>query len=338
MTGSGYKLIVGVFALVCLVLLGLLVIMFGGSQSMFTQTYDLNVKFTHGVVGVQIGQSVTLNGKRVGQTTDVDFWDPKDVESGIRVVVAVDSMYPIPQGARVNVGTSIMGFGKPAIMIDVKGLGDAPLLPTDGTAVIEGTMIAVLDQMLPPEMQDTLIGSFEGIKSLSEALRPVAANLDSILQQRDMDTVDAEKAVANISTLVQRFDLVLKNTNVLLADPENVNNLKTTLANARVMSERGVEMMGKLDAMGDKGTTFVADATELVRELRGSVDKLSAVLNEVNKATSAINDTKGTVGLLLNDNRLYEELILSAKRLTAALEEFRETMDVIKKEGFKVKM
>lgn len=338
MTTSGSKVIVGVFALVCLVLLGLLVIMFGGSQSFLASTYDLNVRFAHGIVGVQVGQSVTLNGKRIGQTKKVDFWVPTDVESGIRVVVAVESMYRIPQGAKVDVGTSIMGFGKPAIMVDVHGLSAAPPLPTDGTAIVDGNMIPVLDQMLPPDMQATLIGSFDGIKTLSEALKPVAGNLELILQQRNMETVDAEQAVANISTLVQRFDLVLKNTNTLLADSQNVENLKATLANARVMSERGVAMMDKLEKLGGDGSAFMTDATLLVRDLRASVDKLSAVLGDVNKATSALNDTKGTVGLLLNDNRLYEELIISAKRLTSALEEFRETMDVIKKEGFRVKM
>lgn len=333
-----YKTIVGIFAMFCLTILGLLVILFGGSQSLFGGEYPLNIKFPRGVVGVQPGQSVTLNGVRVGQTSEVEFWDPKDVRAGIRVVTLINEEYDIPQGASVSVAAAIMGFGRPAIMINTGGLEGAAPLPRDGSGVMTGSMVNVLDQMLPPDMQETLVGSFEGIKSLSESLKPVAENLNTLLQQRDMQMVDAQQAVANISTLVQRFDLTMKNMNVILSDPENVTNLRAALANARVMSERGVEVMARLDTLGEKGAVMVTDATALLRDLRGSVEHLSGVLVEFNKAAVAMNDTKGSVGLMLNDNRLYEELVLSARRLGAALDELRAAMEVIKKEGFRVKM
>ncbi len=337
MRESHYKTIVGVFALVCLSILGILVIMFSGSQTLFAKTYPLNIRFEGGVVGVQAGQSVTLNGVRVGQTKKVEFWNSEHVEEGIRVIVTMEAKYGIPEGASVSVASSIMGFGKPAIMINVAGLHEAPDLPRDGTAVINGVMTNVLDQMLPPDMQATLVGSFEGIKTLADALKPVAANLEILLQQRDVSAVDAEQAVANLSTLVQRFDQVLKNVNTLVADAQNVENLRATLANARVMSERGAEVMEKLYSLGERGSGMADEATELIRDLRGSVEKISLVLTEFNKTAAALNDTKGTAGMLMNDNRLYEELVLSARRLSAALDELRAAMEIMKKDGIRLK-
>ncbi|MBK8270436.1 MAG: MCE family protein [Planctomycetes bacterium] len=338
MRAGSYKNIVGIFALTTIIVLGMLVILFGGSQSIFTKQYPINIKFPSVVVGVQTGQSVTLNGVRVGQTSKIGFWDPNDVRAGIRVVTQIDSEYDIPQGATVNVAASVIGFGKPAIMINVVGLESATPLPRDGTGVVLGNMINPLDQMLPPDMQKNLVGSLEGVRQLSEALKPVAENLNNLLIQRDMQAVDANQAVANIATLVQRFDLSLKNLNVLLADTENVNNIKATLANARVMSERGIEVMTKLDNLGEQGAAMATDATGLIRDMRASVDKLSGALSEINKLAVSMNDTKGTVGLLMNDNRLYEELVLSAKRLSAALDELRAAMEVMKKEGVRLKM
>ncbi|HWL94683.1 MAG TPA: MlaD family protein [Phycisphaerae bacterium] len=332
------KLAVGIFGLFCLGTLGLLVFAFGGGQNLFMSTYDINVRFKDIAGGLQSGQSVTLKGKRIGQTKKVEFWDPGNVASGIRVIVAVDSEVLIPQGADMKVGANLMGFGKPALTIDVYDLSGAPSLTTDGSAVIMGSTISPIDQMLPPEMQHSLTAAVEGFTKLSESLTPVAENLTVLLEQRDISIVDANQAAANIATLVQRFDLVLKNLNVVLADMENVENLKATFANARTMSERGVAFMDKLDRLGDQGLVLATDATALLRDMRGSIEKLSTLLTEFNKTGATLNDTKGTVGLLLNDNRLYEELILSARRLSAALDELRAAMEVMKKEGFKVKL
>lgn len=337
MKESQYKTMVGLFGLASIVVLGILLLLFGGNQSLFSSTYNLNVLFPGGITGVQAGQSVTVNGVRVGQTRKVEFWDPGHVESGVRVIIGIDSEFDIPEGATVSVASSIMGFGKPAIMINVNGLSDASHLPHDGSAVIHGAMVKMMDQVLPPDMQETLVGSFAGIKSLADSLKPVASSLDAMLQQRDIQSVDAQQVVANISSLVQRFDLVLKNLNAVIADPGNSQNLNATLANARVMSERGIQVMEKLDRLGEQGIVLTADATGLIRDLRGSVDTLSSVLTEFNKTATAMNDTKGSIGLMLNDNRFYEELILTTRRLSAALDEMRAAMEVVKKDGFRIK-
>ncbi|MBX3395315.1 MAG: hypothetical protein KF841_08100 [Phycisphaerae bacterium] len=338
MKESHYKTLVGLFGLASIVVLGILLLLFGGDQSLFSTTYNLNVLFAGGITGVQAGQSVTVNGVRVGQTRKVEFWDAGHVESGVRVIIGVDSGFDIPEGATVSVASSIMGFGKPAIMINVAGLSEARPLPRDGSAVIHGAMVKLVDQVLPPDMQETLVGSFAGIKSLADSLKPVASSLDAMLQQRDIQSVDAEQAIANISTLVQRFDRVLKNLNGIVGEPKNAENLSATLANARVMSERGIQMMEKLDRLGEAGIAVTGDATGLIRDLRGSVDTLSSVLTELNKTAAAMNDTKGSVGLMLNDNRLYEELILTTRRMSAVLEEMRAAIEIFNRDGIKVKL
>ncbi len=333
MSGGVQRLIVGVFALTSLSLLGIMILLFGGGQALFADTYNVNVHFAL-VEGVQPGQSVTLNGKRIGATTGVEFWNPADVSEGIRVVVAVDSEFELPAKCRVDVGSSVMGFGRPHIGVEVLEPDQTAKLPKDGTAVIPGRMISTLDRLLPPEMQKSLIDTADGITDLAEAMKPVASNLDKLLEPRTAAEVDLQQATANITTLVERFDAAVKNLNMSLGDPQNIENFQQALANIRAISERGVTVMGNLEAMSVDGRTVILDVGKTLRSIVGVADRLSAILVELEKTSQSLNNPKGTVGSLLNDNRLYEELLLSARRLTQALDDLREVADIIKRHGF----
>ncbi len=329
--------IVGVFALTGLIILAVLILMFGGGRSLLANTYDIQVQFLDGVIGVQDGQSVTLNGKRIGQTKAVEFWNPKNLEEGIRVIVAVDEEHDLPASSRVEIAASIMGFGRPAIEVKV---GDAAAIPgnldKDGSAEIQGKMIEMLDQVLPPEMQETLIATAEGITTLAEAMKPVMSNLEKLLEPRMVEEVDMKKATANLSTLAERMDIALKNFNHLIGDEENANNFKILLANIKQMSDLGIQFLGNANAFSTEGTRAVREATGLIHSLAETSDKASILLAEMDQTFKTINEGRGTAGLVLKDDRLYEELVLTARRMTKMLDEFREVLDMAKKGKLKI--
>ena len=332
MTSSFHKLIVGFFALTCLSLLGIMVILFGGGTTLFKDTYNVSVHFPE-VENVQAGQSVTLNGKRIGATKAVEFWNPVDLDQGIRVIVSIDSEFELPANSEVLVAASVMGFGHPTIAIVVEQTPDEARLPRDGTAVIEGRMVPTLERLLPPEMQETLIRTADGLSELSDALEPVADNLAQLLEPRSMEAVDIQQATANLATLVERFDLALKNVNITLGDPKNIENFRNMLENVSDMSRHGVEVMANLKVMSDDGKQVVVDAARMLRTMTTAADRISSLLEEMDKTAAALNERRGTVGSLLNDNRLYEELLLSARRMTTTLDDLREVLDLIKRHG-----
>jgi len=337
MRSAHHKTIVGMFALTALILLGVLMVLFGGGRSLFDRTYDINVRFPQGVVGVQEGQSVTLYGKRVGQTTDVEFWDPVRPEDGVRVVVAIDETYDVPKASTVTVVSSIMGFGRPSISIDVQDPESPAKLSRDGTATLQGAMIPIRDQVLPPGVLETILRTADGITELAESLQPVAENLEKLIEPRTAEQVDIHQATANLVTVIDRFDSMLKHVNSLVGDPDAKANVKIVLDNAARMSEQGVTLITRLNALAGEGEQFTRDATRLVRKLTDSADALSSVLTRFDKAAAALDSKEGTMGSFLNDNRLYEEMLLSARRLTQALDELREVLDLAKKGQLKIK-
>ena len=341
MTEPRKNIVVGVFALVGVLIVGVLVFVFGGGRSLFTKAYNVTVVFPKGVVGIQSGQGVTLNGKRIGETAAVDF--PRDkatgvmrTDQGINVVVSVDQRYDLPSATKVIVVSSVMGFGRPAIQFVVTEPGGKSLLPKDGSAQIQGEMMPVLDQLLPRPMQVTMEKTVRDIGELAAALKPAAENLGHILESRNIQQVDVEKATANLTTVIERFDVTLRNVNEILGNPENQANFKQTLANARQMSESGITLMRNLNDMSQDGKQAVANVNVLSQRLIGATDEMSSVLKRMDQALVMMNEGQGTAGLLLRDNRLYEELVITTRRMTAALDDFREVLDMAKKGKLKL--
>jgi phospholipid/cholesterol/gamma-HCH transport system substrate-binding protein len=344
MTEARQNTIVGLFALVGLAVMAVLVFAFGGGRALFARTYDIKVHFPRGVVGVQEGQGVTLHGKRIGETKAVEFYLDRETgeerpEKGVHVIVAVGAEYDIPKSARVEVATSIMGLGRPSIRLVIdERTHDPGVLPHDGEGEIEGRMIPILDQVLPPEMQQTLNEATASLDELATALTPVARHLARLLEARDVEKVDLQELTANIDTVIQRFDGTLRNVNALLGDEQNLANLKGLLANLKTMSDNGLVLVNNLNELSDDGKHVLKDGGNLLRKLAGATDGLSSVLTRMDQSLAMLNEGEGTAALFLRDNRLYEELLLTAKRLTKTLDELREVLDLAKKGKLRIKM
>ncbi len=334
--------IVGLFALLGLGVAALLVLVFGGGQMLMARTYDINVHFQAGVVGVQAGQGVTLHGKRIGETKKVEFWRDEETgeerpELGVNVIIGVERDYDLPASSEVLVATSIMGFGRPAIMITVREPEEAERLPRDGTAVIAGQMVKILDQVLPVEMQSTLVGTADSLKELAAALTPVAENLARLLESRDVEKVDLLELTANMDTVIQRFDTTLRNINALLGDEQNQTNLRELLANLRKMTDSGLVLVNNLTQMSKDGQQLMKDGRGLVGKLSGATDDLSSVLQRADQSLVMLTEGEGSAALFLRDNRLYEELVLTTRRLTKALDDMREVLDIAKQGKLRIK-
>ena len=328
--------LVGFFVIAGLLVLGGLIIAFGGGRTLLVKTYDLRVVFPEGVEGVQQGQSVTLSGKRIGQTRDVQFVDENRLEKGVVVIVTIEG-FELPTASEMVVGKNLMGLGKPLIALNVLDPNDERKLLMDGTAQIIGRMLPTLDQLVPKNIQVTMEQASKHIGELAAALKPAAENLGRMMEARQLPDVDAQKITANLDSLIQRFDTALKSFNAVVGDQTNQKNFADLLANAKKISESGVVTMQNVQAMSEQGKTTFAEANKMMQGFTNTADKLSSVAVKFDQSIAQLNSKTGTMGLMLNDNRLYEEMVLSARRLTKTLDEMREVLDKVKKEGFRIK-
>lgn len=354
MQESRQNLIVGLFAVCGLGVLAALIMMFGGVLDFAARNYDVRIVFPHGTAtNLREGSSVTLNGKRVGTTTSVDFRDPAKPHEGIVVGAAIEGRYRLPQGCRAEVQTSIMGFGRPALQLVIDDVpATAGFLPTDGSGELLGGMVPPMDQLIRPDQQERLLAATQQIGQLAQALTPVAEDLHRLMEIRTMSQVDGDatqRITANLYTAVQRLDQTLKSFNAVLANPDNQANMTASIANLRKMSDDAAVAMKDFRSFAENAREFSSQGRQTLTKLDDAVgtaretfetagrkfvqvsDDTSRLMSNLDKSALQLAEGNGTAGLLLRDNRLYESMVLTSERLAQAINDLRDVLALAKK-------
>lgn len=128
------------------------------------------------------------------------------------------------------------------------------------------------------------------------------------------------KAAAMIPTLekiLPKLDSIMSSLNMLLADPaipatlHNIENLTASLNNNSRQLERMIrddipQLTGKLNEIGDNFATISGNLKQI--DYAATMNKVDETLANVQQITAKLERQDNTVGLLLNDPSLYNNL------------------------------
>ncbi len=333
------NLLVGSFVLCGLVALGTLVVLFGRGPTALVSggTYPLHVYFA-AVSDVRPGNLVTARGIQIGHVTSVDLVDPKRFEAGVDVIVAIQKQYSIPEGSSAQTTEVMLGQGRPPIEILAGKIGAEPLQPG---ASLKGSIRGAMESIFPPGVVDTLQTSARQIGDAAEALTPVLDEMKEVLQKRTPEQVDRGLMQGNLSSAVARFDSALRHFNEVLGDGQVKSQLRETVANVHDMSEQGKVVAADLQKAAADGREMMADGRKLIAKVDATVDKLDTrtadvtrgimtslddmdrFLDYLNVVGQQVASGQGNFGQLVMDNKLYDSLVITAERLSMAVDEFR---------------
>lgn len=330
---------VGLFVLFGLVALGALIVLFGYGPSALLQrsAYELTIHFDE-AGSIRPGNLVTARGVSIGRVSQVDLRDPNQLEEGVVVTVSIDRRYRVPVGSSAQTTEPMLGQGRPPIVLIPGPPGGASL---GAGAMIEGRVRRGLESVLPSETANTLESATQRIGEAAEALTPVLNELEELLRKRAPGLVDTGYEQGNISSAVARMDASLKHFNEVLGDPNVKSELREIVDNVHAMSEQGRAVMAKIDKGVDDGQAMIteargfiehtqqavdnieAQAKDVARAATNGLDKASTFMDDMNTISSGVVRGEGNVGKLFKDDKLYESLVITAERLTQALDEFR---------------
>lgn len=137
-----------------------------------------------------------------------------------------------------------------------------------------------------------------------------------------------EKVQKKLELLVVKISELAASIDQIVGDKDNQGNLKTTLANFTTVTE---EAAVTLQSISD----FTVASTEVITE---TSESLNRSLKEFNVLVNAINEGDGTLSRLINDGRLYENLLESSQELKLALEQMKIFASQAQEEGLKIKL
>ena len=332
---------VGLFVLVGLAALVVLVVLFGRTGGLLRKPegYSLNIRFER-ATGIRESSIVTVGGIPVGRVWKVGFVNPDKFEAGVNVQIVFDKPeFRFHEHTRARTSEPGLGEGRPPIVL-IPGPSEGPVLAS-GT-VIPGEIGSAMESLIPPEIVSNFDRARQKIEDAAAALTPVLDDLHQILQPRHAAEVDAIGGPpGNLFSTVERLDAAMKHWNDVLGNPETKSNLRTSIDNFYKMTEDGKVMVAEMKSAAADARSVVDGAKDLLKNtndavarIDGNVDRVSrqliavleitsSTLTHMNTLMARTDKGEGTIGRLFGDERLYESMVLTFRRLAEATEEFR---------------
>jgi phospholipid/cholesterol/gamma-HCH transport system substrate-binding protein len=288
---------IGVMAVVALAAL-ILGFNFLKGSSLFQHTKKLYAVFDN-VDGVEVSNNVQINGLTIGNVTAINESD-KDLARGIIVTITLKKDVHIPKNSIAEISS---GFISAATMTIVKG--DDPQFLHDG------------DTLLSQKKNNLLAQVQESVNPIILKLGGTLTSLDSLIEQ--IGTMfdprlknNFSSIIANLAASTAQLQIMLNaQTGALAQSLKNVNTFTANLAKNNDHITHTLENV-------EKTTSNLSTA-----KIPETVESLRAAVTEMQGLISKINNNNGTVGMLLNDKGLYQNLEGTTRSLQILLDDLR---------------
>lgn len=130
----------------------------------------------------------------------------------------------------------------------------------------------------------------------------------------------AASLVPVVEKMLPKLDSILTNVNALLADPAlaaSLHNVETITSNLTVstrelntlmagLNKQVPGMIGKANGVLDNTNRLTANLASL--DVQGTLNKVNQTLESAHQFTEKLNSNQGSLGLLMNDTKLYDNL------------------------------
>jgi ABC-type transporter Mla subunit MlaD len=345
MTDAARNFWVGGFVVVSGIVLATLMAWFGETPDWLGgNEWTLEVIGVRELRGIQLGSPVHLNGVEIGRVKSLEFVDAERPGRGVTIVTRINERYSVPQGATARVYGAMLGIGTGHIDILVEaGAGDLSPLPKKG-AQIRGDMRSIVNELITKDMIDTVQRTITNFGNFADAATPVAANLSKFFEPRTVAEVSEPQAklTANVTTLVERIDQLVANLNVVLGDVNVQGDVKAVVHDLKTATTELRETMElwrtSSQKIADNLTTGI-DKTEANLErsfvkLNELLDNLDAGAKSLATSLQVVAEGRGTAGLLVRDERLYEAALLSIQRFGEAMATVERILSKFESDGY----
>lgn len=130
----------------------------------------------------------------------------------------------------------------------------------------------------------------------------------------------AANLVPVVEKMLPKLDSILTSVNALLADPAlaaSLHNVETITSNLTVstrelntlmagLNRQVPGMIGKANGVLDNTNRLTANLASL--DVQGTLNKVNQTLESAHQFTEKLNSNQGSLGLLMNDTKLYDNL------------------------------
>ena len=284
---------VGVFAVAVLLAAWFGARFLKGSE-LFSNNYKYYAYYNQ-VGGIQTASHVMIYGVKVGSVTKVTL--DEDPSKGVELELSIDRRYRIPADSKAKIFSNGVMGGKAVDIV----MGSSPEYVEDRGTLSSEVGVDILD------MAGSELEFFKD--KVTDVVESLTTTLDGINALLNENTKSLNGIVANVDGITASTDEILRDQKTHLKEAiASLNLFAQSLGNN---TEHIDSIMSNLDTF----STQLAEA-DLVSEVEQTVGHLNAVL-------AAADEDTGTVGKLLNDAELYDNLSAASDNLSMLLADLK---------------
>jgi phospholipid/cholesterol/gamma-HCH transport system substrate-binding protein len=223
------------------------------------------------------------------------------------VQLRINKKIDIPQNSVARITSDLLG--SKAVQID---FGNATTYLQDGDtiyAAVDGSITDALKEQLNP-----LVKKLEGtLSSVDSVLLTVSSVFDPAAK------ANLRSAIAHLNSTMGNFTQTSASLNKML-DPQH-GNVQATFDNLEALTANLKNNNDKINAIlnnAEKTTAALANG-----QLDKTLLELQQMATRLNETIAKMNSTDGSIGLMLNDKKVYNNLQSSLNSLNKLLEDLR---------------
>lgn len=253
--------------------------------NLFTPSNFYKVNFAK-VNGLNVSAPVTINGFQVGLVSDVQY----NYENGnIIVELSLDKQLKVPVGSEAMISTDMLGTS--TVLLDMK----------------------------------------QGVTEYYE----VGAEIPGKLQGSMLDNVSTE-ILPSVAQIMPKVDSILSNVNKLLSNPalsESVTRLDQITANLEnltaQLNKSVPAIFDNANAISSDLKTVSSNLSEMTTEINSvpldsTMRSISETVANLQEFTAALKSKDSSLGLLMNDKGLYNNIDQTILSLDSLLKDIKE--------------
>ncbi len=245
------------------------------------------------VEGLAPSAAVTINGHRIGKVQSIEFTD--DRSGKLSVSMLIDSDFEFSKNSKAQLYEAGLIGGK-AIAIIPAFDGGTPIKSGDVlVSDIKPGLTDLVNQRLTPLQ--------EKIEAMMVSADSLLVNLNAVFDTKTKQSI--KSSIVELGATIESFKTTSESLNGMLVD--NKSAIGETLTNFNTISKDLTTLSSSLSA---------SDLEAIMANLKSTISNFDQLLSSIEKG-------EGTVGKLMKDEAIYNNLEGATKQLEQLLEDMK---------------
>lgn len=280
---------------------------FLSGMDMFKKSFTLFAVYERSE-GVIEANPVLVNGYKVGQVQNLKLLRQQDGSYKVLMTFMMSERVDIPKGSYAKIVSSDL-LGSKAIEIR---FSDSTLFVSDG------------DTLLPDVEDDLKTAVDKRIAPLQKKAESLISSIDSVMQ------VVQQVMNANVrASLVTSFENIKTTIQSLQHTAFNLDTLTTTQQSKIIqILDKLQSITGNIEKNNDKITNVITNFSNISDSLaksniRQTIEQTNVALTQANEILTQVNSGKGTLGKLVKNDSIYNNLNKASEDLDKLVKDLR---------------